>query len=83
MASALAPVADAPGGEVQNAPWQARFDEQNRLVWVSVTVPARGSAPAVTTESGYSGFGEPVTVERPPAGSAVDAPAGLYQVFDR
>jgi hypothetical protein len=83
VASARPPVAGAPGGEVQRASWRARFDEQNRLAWVSVTLPGRGSTPAVTTESGYSGFGEPVTVERPPAGTTVDAPASLYQVFDR
>lgn len=74
-------VSGAAGGP--NASWRARFDEQNRLVWMSVTVPAENSVPAVTVDSTYSGFGEALSIERPAAGSTVDAPASLYLVFDR
>jgi hypothetical protein len=82
-ASVLPQVADVLGGEARHASWQARFGEQNRLVWVSVTIPAGGGLPAVTTESRYSGFGEAVTIDRPPAGGTVEAPASLYKIFDR
>jgi len=78
-----AKVAGALPGTAGSASWQARFDERNRLVWMAVEVPAAGGAPALTVDSAYSRFGEPVTVDRPAAGSTVDAPAPLYRALDR
>jgi hypothetical protein len=71
------------GTGLKTAQWQARFDPQGRLAWVSVTVPASGGIPALTTDTTYSGFGEPVSVERPPPRDTVEAPESLYKLFDR
>lgn len=78
-----APGALPEAGGARAASWQARFDEGNRLVWMVVTLPAQGSTPALTIDSAYSAFGVPLTIERPPAGSTIDAPADLYRVLDR
>jgi hypothetical protein len=71
----------ALGDAARSAPWQARFDSQGRLVWLSVSVPAAAERPAVASETSYSAFGEPVTVDRPPARETVEAPESLYKLF--
>jgi len=75
-----APV-DVFGDAARSVPWQARFDEQGRLIWLSSTIPANGDRPPYTDEFAYSGIGEPVTVERPPARDTVEAPESLYTIF--
>lgn len=70
-------------GKRADAPWQARFDDAGRLAWLSVTTAAAGEVPPVTTETTFSRFGEPVTVDRPPASETVEAPESLYTLFDR
>lgn len=52
-------------------------------MWLSVTIPAGGGLPGAVSDATYSGFGEPVTVERPPVGDTVEAPESLYRLFDR
>jgi len=69
------------GDAARRAPWQARFDPQGRLVWLSVSIPAAGDRPAVANETSYSAFGEPVTVDRPPARETVEAPESLYKLL--
>lgn len=71
------------GDEERTARWQARFDERNRLVWMRADLPRGDGLPDIVTESAYSGFGEPVGIEPPPAGSTVAAPESLYQVLGR
>ncbi|GAA0961687.1 hypothetical protein [Virgisporangium aurantiacum] len=79
--SVLPEVAGALGDGLKNAQWQARFGPQGRLTWVSVTVPASGGIPAITTDTTYSGFGEPVVVDRPSAGDIVEAPENVYKLL--
>lgn len=79
----LPEAAGALGDGLRNARWQARFGPQGRLTFVSVTVPASGAVPAITTDTTYSGFGEPVTVERPSAHEIVEAPENVYTFLGR
>jgi hypothetical protein len=81
--SVLPGAAGALGDGLKNAQWQARFGPQGRLTFVSVTVPASGAVPAITTDTTYSGFGEPVTVERPSAREIVEAPENVYTFLGR
>jgi hypothetical protein len=71
----------ALGDAARSAPWQARFDQQGRLVWLSVSIPGAGDRPAVANETSYSAFGEPVTVDRPPVRETVEAPETMYKLF--
>jgi hypothetical protein len=80
-AGVLPGVSGALGDGLKNARWQARFGPQGRLAWVSVTVPASGGIPAITTDTTYSGFGEPVTVDRPPVRDVVEAPENVYTLL--
>jgi hypothetical protein len=79
--SLLPDAVKALGDAARRAPWQARFDPQGRLVWLSVSMPAAGDRPAVANETSYSAFGEPVTVDRPPARETVEAPESLYKLL--
>jgi hypothetical protein len=81
--SPLPAAAGALGDGLKNAQWQARFGPQGQLTWMSVTVPASGGIPALTTDTTYSGFGEPVTVERPSARDIVEAPENVYTFLGR
>ena len=81
--SVLPGAAGVLGDGSKDAPWKGRFDQEGRLVWLSVTIPEGGGLPGAVSDTTYSGFGEPVTVERPPAGDTVEAPEGLYKLFDR
>jgi hypothetical protein len=79
--SAIAPNATgALGDTLRNLPWRARFDGPGRLVWLSLSI-ASGGTGGGTIETEYSAFGDPVTVDRPPARDTIDAPAGLYKLF--
>jgi len=71
----------ALGDAARRVPWQARFDTQGRLVWLSVSVPGAGDRPAMANETSYSAFGEPVTVDRPPARDTIEAPESLYKLL--
>lgn len=82
-ASDLSGLIQAFGPAARSAPWQARFDGDNRLEWLSVTIPPAGEVPAYTQETTYSRFGEPASIERPPAGSTIEAPETLYKLFNR
>jgi hypothetical protein len=81
--SDLSGLIQAFGAAARSAPWQARFDPENRLEWLSITVPPVGEVPAYTQETAYSHVGEPASIERPPAGSTIEAPEALYKIFNR
>jgi hypothetical protein len=71
---------DVLGGKGNAVPFTATVDEQDRLTGLTIDLSSI-DAKLGTIKTTYSGFGEPVTVEAPPAAQTVEAPDSLLRIL--
>ncbi|BCJ42711.1 hypothetical protein GCM10010168_05470 [Actinoplanes ianthinogenes] len=72
---------DGYGADAQRVPFEAILDSQDRLEQLTLRLPAVDNREAQPLVIKYSGYGQPVTVQRPPAGQITEAPASVYQAL--
>lgn len=72
---------DGYGAAAQHVPFTAGLDEQGRLSVLTIQLPAVQGEQTAPIEALYTGYGEPVTVEQPPAAQVIEAPADVYQAL--
>ncbi|HWS37821.1 MAG TPA: hypothetical protein VN408_34450 [Actinoplanes sp.] len=72
---------DGYGADAQHVPFTAGLDEQGRLSVLTIQLPAVQGQQTAPIEALYTGYGEPVTVEQPPAAQIIEAPADVYQAL--
>jgi hypothetical protein len=70
------------GASAKSVPFEATFDDKNRLTKLVITVPAFGSTKAQTITGTYSDFGVAVTPSNPAPSDVIDAPAVLYTILN-
>jgi hypothetical protein len=70
------------GANAKSVPFEATFDDKNRLTKLVITVPAFGSTKAQTITGTYSDFGVAVTPSTPAASDVVEAPDALYTILN-
>jgi len=69
------------GASAKSVPFEATFDDKNRLTKITISVPAFGSTKAETVTGTYSDFGVAVTPSTPAAADVVEAPDALYTIL--
>ncbi|MDR7278499.1 hypothetical protein [Catenuloplanes atrovinosus] len=69
------------GDAARAVPFLATLDERGRLVHLQIDLPSITAGKAPMVETRYSAFGEPFTVETPPAAQTVTPPDSVYQYF--
>lgn len=72
---------DGYGADAQKVPFEATLDSQDRLETLTLRLPAVDNREAEPLVIKYSGYGQTVTTERPPAGQITEAPASVYQAL--
>ncbi|GAB7047705.1 hypothetical protein [Catenuloplanes indicus] len=71
------------GDAARAVPFLATLDERGRLTHLQIDLPAITAGKAPMVETRYSAFGEPFTVQAPPADEVVTPPDSVYQHFGR
>jgi hypothetical protein len=69
------------GANAKAVPFEATFDDKNRLTKITISVPAFGSTKAETVTGTYSDFGVAVAPSTPAASDIVEAPDALYSLL--
>ena len=69
------------GASAKAVPFEATFDDKNRLTKITISVPAFGSTKAETITGTYSDFGVAVTPSTPATADVVEAPDALYNLL--
>ncbi|GLY03530.1 MULTISPECIES: hypothetical protein [Actinoplanes] len=69
---------DGYGPAAQRVPFTAGLDDQGRLSVLTLRLPAVEGRQAEPIEALYTGYGDPVTAERPAASAIVEAPENVY-----
>lgn len=72
---------DGYGADAQRVPFTAGLDDQGRLSVLTIQIPAVDGKQSPPIEALYTGYGEAVTVEQPPAAQVIEAPADVYQTL--
>ncbi|WP_430788386.1 hypothetical protein [Actinoplanes sp. G11-F43] len=72
---------DGYGADAQHVPFTAGLDDQGRLSVLTIQLPAVDGKQTAPIEALYTGYGEPVTAEQPPADQVIEAPADVYQAL--
>jgi len=73
---------DQLGAKAKAVPFTASTDDQGRLA--SVTLDLASLDPSITAVAvTYSGYGDPVTVNKPDPAQVQEAPNGLYDLFKK
>jgi hypothetical protein len=71
---------DGWGAAASSVPFTAELDPQGRLSVLNLDLPGQ---PPQRLTARYSGYGTPVTVQRPAVTEVTEAPEGLYQNLPR
>ncbi|GAA1632925.1 hypothetical protein [Actinoplanes couchii] len=72
---------DGYGPDARTVPFTAGLDDQGRLSVLTIQLPAVEGKQSAPIEALYTGYGEPVTAEQPPAAQVIEAPADVYQAL--
>lgn len=69
------------GANAKAVPFEATFDDKNRLTKITISVPAFSSTKAETITGTYSDFGTAVSASPPATSDVIEAPDALYNLL--